>query len=207
MTQYLKGDSLVLNDTTLPISGVDGEIRFSSADQTIRKFSAALSAWTLVGGGAGGSSVSWYGRSGVAPLLTEDLGMAVYKFGANTGNVLSSMIKVPDGYQAGSEIKLLIGYYSPANTDSVTWTTTSNLIRPDFQAMDSTTYQKISGAVTPNIGPVNVVRHISLTLTEPDGTVSGQAVNAGDFLKVDLTRSGTDTEEVRFLMDATEVKF
>lgn len=49
MSKELQGDSLILDETTLPASGNDGEVRYDTATKSYVQWSDTLTAWVAFG--------------------------------------------------------------------------------------------------------------------------------------------------------------
>ncbi len=206
MTQYLKGDALSLDSNALPSVGSDGEVRFDGTD--LKKWSDALGAWVTLGGsGGGGSSVDWHGASGSAPTPDEEFGQMVWKFATGNTNLLTAFVKVPDGYNAGSQINIRIAFYTPSTSNTVQLETIGYLVRKNADAIDSVANAHSStNTDLLNSGTANKYREQEVDITDSAGLVGGLAVSAGDIIRVLLSRgTDTDTENIRFIPTATEL--
>lgn len=165
------------------------------------------SAWKALGGGSGGGSLKW-NEGANAPLLELEYFNQVAKYETGLSQKLYTLIRVPDSYSAGRQIKLKLAAYSPDNTGTILLQTVATLIRKATDAMSSTTNQRTStnSAITLSAGTVDEPQEISFDLTDTSGQVNGVAVGKGDLLVVELSR-GTDTatSDIRALIHGAEV--
>lgn len=167
---------------------------------------------TLVGlgGAGGGSALRWYlSEDADSPEEVIENKYRALKYGAALTQYAYADVKVPESYTAGDPIAMKIAAYSPSTTGNFLLTSVATLIRKNTDAVTSTTNQRTStNAALTNSGSANVYREIELDLTSTTGTVNGTAVAAGDTIRVRLERgTDTDTADVRFLPDLTEVTF
>ena len=121
-------------------------------------------------------------------------------------------VKIPQGYLAGRQIQMFLGFYSPSVSDEFRMDVTTSLVRNDVDAINSSANQHISNSGDLiNAGTANKYRSTTLDLTSPTGQLNSFAAQAGDILRVELTRGtpgGTDdSQDVRFIPSSTEVKF
>lgn len=161
------------------------------------------------GGGAGGSSVDWHAPAGLAPLAQEEFGQPVYLYSNGNDNQLNSSIKIPDGYQPGSQIFLKVVYYTSGVSSSLKLQTVASLIRNGTDAINSVVNQH-SSTNAANAGDALAYKYfeVDLDLTDVAGMINSVIVNPGDVLNVELTR-GSDVEaaDIRVVPAATELKF
>lgn len=161
-------------------------------------------------GGGGGGGANWYPEPGNAPVESVENGEKVWLFEQGLGQKLTLWVKVPQGYLAGSQIKMYLGAYSPSSSDQWKLQTVTTLIRKNNDAVTS-----VANQLTANTGDItntvaNQYRELLVNLTSAIGQVNSVGVSPGDLLKIELTRivpGGTeDTNDVRFLPSSTEVK-
>jgi len=161
------------------------------------------------GAGGGGGSLTWNEPSGISPVQGEENGEKVYLYESGLANKLVAFIKIPAGHVASNQITMNIGLYSPSTSNTILLSATTTLIRTGTDGIDSTTNQHSSTntAVT-NTAPANKFISESLDLTDGSGQINGVDAEAGDLLKVELLRgTDTDTADIRFVPNATEVSF
>ena len=164
------------------------------------------------GAGGGGSALLWAepANAAVRDYLNS---FQVYTFSAGLAQELTTSIRIPSGYTAGGQVKLLIEWYSSDTSGNVLIQSQSTLIRAETDAVSSTTNQRTStnSAVTMSGSNTNKPQKVSLDLTDTTGQVNSVSVNAGDMLKVRLYRdaSGTDTAtgDVYFVLMSAEPTF
>lgn len=144
-------------------------------------------------GGGGGGSLQWIEDVNAPTPLVEN-SQRVYSFENLLAQALYAAIRVPNGYTAGSPIKLRMVFYNAGSSGNVLMNSVATLIRTGTDAVSSTTNQRTStnAAVTLGAGTVNKPQAVIMDLTDSGGLVNGVAVAAGDLLLVKLQRD-TDT--------------
>lgn len=156
-------------------------------------------------GSGGGGSLKWV-EDGVTPTPATEFGQQVYLFENGGVQKLFALIKVPAGYTPGSPISLLMPFYSPDNSGDVLLQTVTTLIKPGTDPINDTTNQHTSTNTAFTLTTANVPESFDLDLTDTSGEINGVAVDAGDLLKVELSRSvDTATSEVRALVYGSEM--
>lgn len=158
------------------------------------------------GSGGGGGSLFWV-ESVDSAIPSIESNQQVYLFSAAQSQKLYATIKVPASYTAGTQINLVLPYWTPDTSGTILMQSISTLIRPLTDAITSTTNQRTStnGAVTITTS-TNVPHTITLDLTSATGSINSVAVSANDLILVQLTR-GTDsaTSDVRVPVYGAEV--
>lgn len=204
--QTTKGD-LIGRSTTDPVRipvGADGQVLTADSTQS----SGVKWANASGGGGGGGGSLQWIEDIN-APLAAIENKTRVYLFNPGSAQELHAAIRVPSSYQAGTQIKILILWYSGDSSGTGLLQSVSTLIRTGVDQVTSTTNQRTStnSAVTLSAGTQNEPQAVELDLTSASGQINSVSVSAGDLIFVRLTR-GTDTAtgEIKFLPYAAEVK-
>jgi hypothetical protein len=191
-----------------PGSPANGMIRYNSDLSTYEGYKSG--AWSSIGGGGGGGSLQWFeGENSPTPSL-DSVNNRVYAFQAGLAQKLFTSVKVPQGYTAGSQIKLYMPYYSPDSSGNVLLQTVATLIRNTVTVFSATTNQRTStnAAVTTGAGTINIPQMVSFDLTSSTGTINGQAVAAGDVINISLTRgSDTATSDISAQPFSAEVTF
>jgi hypothetical protein len=204
-----KGLLLPSGTTAQRPTGVAGLLRYNSDLSAFEGFKGGV--WGSLGGGGGGAGFQWRKVSGggPAPVEQEEYGEIVQLFGATLAQELYASVKVPQSYSAGSPISIYVSTYSPSNSGTQLFKAQATLVRSGTDAQDSTTNQR----TTTNSALTNTVaKQLSmhtLDVTDASGQINSVAVSAGDVIKVRLYRDATDTDtgDVRFLGNATDVKF
>jgi len=159
----------------------------------------------------GGYGFTWNPKAGSAPLEDFENGEKIYEFQNNVTQFLVAFIKVPEGYVAGTQIKLYIGYYTSSTTNNVFLVTDTYLIRESTDAVTSTTNKHDStNTEDTNGSPGSRYNKVELDLTDADGEINSVAVSAGDMLRVELTRdwgneSTPDTNDTKVIPSSSEI--
>lgn len=162
----------------------------------------------LGAGGGGGSAGKWYELSGSAPVLEEEFSNEVYKYEAGLTQKLVMWVKVPDSYVAGRQITMYSSQYSPSTSNTMLLRTVTTLVRKNTDAADSTTNQRTSTNAALTNTVANQYREAEFDLTSSTGQINSVSVSPGDLIKIELSRvSDTDTNDVRFIPNATQLKF
>lgn len=189
-----------------PTAGVGGRLWFNTVSKTL-KYDDGTKILTA-GGGGGGTSLVWNTDNGTP--YEVDNGALVFLFASladlDGAQVNKAFLKVPESYNAGSQIKLFIHRYSTDITNTALIAANTYLVRTGTDAMDSTTNVNASGNIATALpGSAKIPQKIEIPLTSATGTINSVAVSAGDLLRIELQR-GTDTStaEVRVLT-STEV--
>ncbi len=160
------------------------------------------------GAGGGGGGANWQGDA----LEEIEFSEKVKRFTQGDSQSETLYVKIPQGYLAGRQIQMFLGFYSPSVSDEFRMDVTTSLVRNDVDAINSSANQHISNSGDLiNAGTANKYRSTTLDLTSPTGQLNSFAAQAGDILRVELTRGtpgGTDdSQDVRFIPSSTEVKF
>ena len=164
----------------------------------------------LAGGGGGGAGGGvWNEPPGLTPASDVENGEKVYLFEKALANYLVRFIKVPTGYVAGNQIRLLIPAYSPSNSNGFLMKARTYLVRKGVDPVGDVTNLNTSVNTILTNTVANQYREVEIDLTDASGQVNSVAVGAGDMLRVELYRddSDSDTAEVRFIPSGTEVLF
>jgi hypothetical protein len=215
------GESVRLTESTTPkLSEIDVspksgdetkilEITNNSAGQVDISIAVKHLPFDLTGGGGGGAGLVWNPVQGSAPIEDEEFGETVYLYDNVVGPKMQVYLKVPNGYAGGKQINMRLPFYSPSAAGTVKMQTVATLIKPG-EAITTTTNQRTStnSAFTNTLA--NAYREEIMDLTDTSGQINSVSVEAGDIIKVELTRDSvadTDTDEVRFIPSATEATF
>jgi hypothetical protein len=148
-----------------------------------------------------------------APVEEVDAttGALVQRFTDGGTEAMIGFVKVPEGYTAGAQIIAKVALYSPSTSNTIKLAASTSLIEKDTDALESVADQHAStNAALTNTSPARRYREASLDLTDGSGLINSVAVAAGDVLRVVLTRDSatdTDTADIRFVPDLTEVLF
>src|SRR4051812_35623692 len=94
------------------------------------------------GGGGGGGSLQWFEQD-ISPLPSIDTaGNRIFGYQNAGGQSLGASIKVPQGFNAGSPIKLYLPFYSPDSSGTALLQTVATLVRPGTTVFSATTNQR-----------------------------------------------------------------
>lgn len=164
-----------------------------------------------VGSGGGGSSLRWFVDS-LAPTYVVENELELYQFDDGIDQYLYTMIKVPNSYVAGSQIRMFGKFHSAGSSGTILMQTLSTLIRDGVDAVTSTTNQRTStnSAVTLSGGTVNIPQAVTFDLTSSTGQINGVNVSANDLIKVRITRNvatDTATDSAKFQFSSCEPSF
>ena len=180
-------------------------------DVTILTPDAGTGRWIAIGGGAGGGSVIKWNENGPnAPVRDIENNIDVYLFQDVLAQEVYAGLKVPESYEAGSQIKMFVSSFSPSSSNTQLFSALTTLIRKGADPVTDTTNQHTStnGAITNDQADELTVHEIDLS--NPSGLINSVAVSAGDLLNIKLfraTATDTDTADVRMLVDGSEPKF
>lgn len=192
---------------SLPSAGNAGRLAFATDVNTL--FVDTGSAWAAVGSGGGGGSLQWI-EDDLAPAPAIDNHMQIYNFQSGLGQGLYALVKVPNSYVAGKQIKMIMAFYSPDSSGTGLLSTVSTLIRPGTDTAGSTTNQRTSTnvAVSLGAGTVNIPQNVTFDLTDSTGKINGVSVAANNYIIIQLTRgSDTGTSDLSALVYDCELTF
>ncbi len=194
-----------------PTNGNAGRVIYVS-DLTSFFFDDGTTWKALGSGGGGGGGANWQVAQLGGPAENYEYDEKVWLFTTGEAQKLILWCKVPSSYNAGTQIKMNIGLYSPSAADTFKFQTVATLVQKNSTAVDSTTNQAT------DVGPGDFTNTVAkqfrtgqFLLTNSTGQINSVAVAAGDLIKVELSRvtpSGTDdTADLRMVPSATEVLF
>lgn len=179
------------------------------SDAQVLTLVSGLPAWVSPSGGGGGGSLQWV-EDADSPLTAIENTIRIYQFQSGLTQPLYCLVKVPNGYTAGGQIRMRLTFYSPDNSGNALLSTLATLIRTGTDAITSTTNQRTStnSAVTLGAGTVNKPQAVTLDLTDSSGQINSVGVSAGDLIAVKLFRgSDTATSDVKVPVFGAEVSF
>lgn len=188
---------------------VGGEVRLIEVAEGVEIDSPAD---MTVPGASSGVTVRWV-PSTPAPVEEVDAttGALVQRFSDGGTEAMIAFVKVPQGYVAGTQIIAYLALYSPSTSNTIKLACSTSLIEKDTDAMESVADQHAStNSALTNATTARKYREATIDLTDATGLINGTAVAAGDILRVVLTRDSatdTDTADIRFVPDLTEVYF
>lgn len=204
-SQLIKADLENLASAPSPTSR--GRVYFDTTLNIARMYNGT--SWIGLSASAAPASIDWWNDFPNSPELISENNLKVFKFQQGvTTQQLYGLIKVPQGYGAGTQVKMFLGMYSPGTTGTALLTTNTYLIRKDTDAISSTANSQAGGNSALTNSVANQYRQVTVNLTDASGLINSVSVNPGDLLVVVLTRgSDSDSNELRFLPAMTEVKF
>lgn len=197
------GQQIVLYGETAPSNPPAGSYKFyiKAADSTAYiKDSAGVETEIGTGGGGGGITLNWIQTGGNSPLEDVFSNDKVYLFDASLSQELFTAFKIPDTYEAGTQVNLKIGYTCTATSGTVLFSSQATLIKKDTTVYSATTNQHSSTNVAVTLSAsANRINEATLDLSNATGLINSVTITAGDIIKVKLFR-GTDTAtpEARF---------
>lgn len=204
-----KGVLIPVGTTAQRPTGASGIVRLNTDLTSFEGYNGT--AWVNLGGGGGGAGFQWREISGTAPVLQEEYGELVYMFGGQLTPMqeLYASLKVPQSYSAGTQIRVYVSAYSPSSSNTQLLSAQATLNIQNTTAVDATTNQRTTtNAALTNAVAKRLRQHI-LDVTDSSGQINGQAVSAGDVIKIRLYRDNTDTDsaDVRMIPNGTDVKY
>lgn len=136
----------------------------------------------------------------------------VYNYQTTLAQNLYTVVRVPNSYVPGTQIKMLLAWYANnTNTGNVLMQTVATLIRPGTDTFSTTTNQRTSTNATVVNPTANVLQATTLDLTDATGNINAVAVSAGHLILISLNRAtptGTDIlNDVSVMVNGTEVVF
>jgi hypothetical protein len=135
--------------------------------------------------------------AGLAPSSLSEYDVLVSSFEQGKSQAVVAFIHVPNSYTVGTQIKLRLGHYTPGVANNFKFNTVTTLIRKGTDAINSSTNQYTSTNTDQAISATaNQYLEITYDLTNTSGLINSVAVNAGDIIKVALSRvTTTGTED------------
>lgn len=164
------------------------------------------------GGGGGGGSIVWTAPNGTGAVKAEIEGLDVFELEKDEAQEVRCVIRVPESYEAGTQILLNLAFFSPDasfGTDVYAMRTVTTLLSPGASPFTSTTNQRNFTSDDFQTNTPNEVQADDFELTDSNGEINSVAVAPGDLLKITLSRVapvGTETNQsVFFINTASEV--
>ena len=187
------GAPLKINSGTNLTTTEDGAIESNGSDLFWTNSSLVRKSLTSGGSAAGYGGLVWL-EDANAPTSAVDNLFSVYQFSAGLGQQLYAVIRIPNGYTAGTQIFLRSDWYSNDTSGTALISSEATLIRAGTDLISSTTNQRTSTntAVTMSGATQNIPQALALDLTSATGQINAVAVAAGDLIKIRFFR-GTDT--------------
>ena len=191
-----------------PAAGYDA-VFVDSSDSSLKAKNSSGTVRALGGGGGGGGSIQWIEDTD-SPVPSVENSNQIYAFGSGLSQKLYALIRVPNGYLAGSQINLRTVWYSADSSNTALISTVATLIRTGTDVITSTTNQRTStnAAVTMSGSTQNKPQALVCDLTSSSGQINSVSVSAGDLILVQLTRgSDSGTSDIKVPVYGTEVTF
>lgn len=178
-----------------------------SADSNNKKYIKYSNFPVSSGGGGGGGSLQWIEAIN-SPVSSVENKQRIYLYAAAESQSLTCVVKVPNSYTAGNQIKMRAMFYSAATSGNGLMQTVSTLVRTSVDSVSSTTNQRTStnSAVSFSGATVDIPFVVEFDLTSATGQINSVSVSANDLIFVDLKRgTDTSTEEIKALVYGAEV--
>jgi len=192
-------------DAAKPATGNAGRIIYNSTFNALNLDNGT--AWVAVGSGGGvGAFLSMYPKPGGGPIEGEAGNLAFWEFEDEAAETLVCLLKVPEGYQAGQQIKLAITVESDeAGSAELIMQSVTFLVRENTDSITSVTNSETDTAA---YSPASVVaRELVLDLTDASGDINSIAVTAGDLLRIELSKpTDASTNNIRLFQSLVEVR-
>lgn len=187
-TLTTKGDLYVATaSNTVARQGVGSNGQVLTADSTQTNGVK----WASAGGGSG--ALFWL-EDEFSPQGVIQNKVQVYEYEAGLSQGLFAIIKVPNSYQAGTQLNLRTTFYISDSSGTSLIRAQSTLIRTGTDVITSSTNQRTTtnAAVTLGAGTVSIPQAVTMDITDSSGQINSVAVAAGDNIKIKLFRD-TDT--------------
>lgn len=185
----------LLNDTKIYIT----------ANGINQQLSSAITSG-LIGGGGGGSGMLWNEDVNAPTPVTDAVSNRAFGFQSGQGQALYTVLKVPNSWGTGQQLKLVVPFASPDASGTVLIQCVATLIRTGTDAITSTTNQRTSTNAALTQSAANVPKVVTCDLTSTTGQINSVAVSPNDIILVKLTR-GTDTATSDVNVYATQSEF
>lgn len=204
--EYWEADNLASGST--PSNPAAGKYRLFFQEGVFYSLDSSGSKTPIGSGAGGGGGAVWHTPAGSAPIESEEYNERVFLFETGEDQKAVMLLKVPQGFITGRQIRMFISQYSPSSSDTQLLQAQVSLIRENLDPVST----PIANRTSTNSALTNTVadqyRHVSIDLTDVDGKIGAYSVDAGDILKIELSRgTDTDSEDIRFIPSATEFKF
>ncbi len=162
----------------------------------------------LGSGGGGGGGLVMTVPDGKGPMEDEENDIDIMKFTQGLSSELDVFMKVPESFIAGRQIFLYAGIYSPSTSNTILLSANAALVRVNQDAVSSPIANRDSTNTALTNTVANQYRRVAMDLSDSTGKIGGYSIQAGDIIKIKLTRgTDTDTEDMRFLPTTIEPKF
>lgn len=183
-------------------NGITGHVQFSNDGTTFNDISSLTSAAPIF-------SVLWTSTGASPPVEDIEFSQGVFLFVPSITQELRTRVPVPNSYSPGNQLNLRLRCYSPSTTNNFLIRSTAYLIRKDITAAGATGLSRVStNSAQSNGSPANVMRTISLDLSDTAGKIGGTSIAPGDTIEVSVARgTDTDTANVRVSSVGSEVEF
>lgn len=191
-------------------AGAAGNVYFNTTTGKPRNHTGT--AWANLTNSIPGLQIKW-DEGPESPPASFANNVKTYTFQQNAaGNsgFLYALMKVPGTYVPGNQINLLTTMITSGTTNTLKLETLATLIRAGIDLISTTTNQRTSTntALTQSAPTQNIVRAVTLDLTDSTGKINGVSVAAGDLILIRLQRgTGTSSNSFSTQVDGSEVTF
>lgn len=153
-------------------------------------------------GGGGGSTLRWKGD---APLV-EVFNTLCFLFVKDGTNKITADLQIPTSRSTSKQGLVKIKAFTPSTTNGFLLRATTYLVNQGV-ALDDVNYSYLStNVITVNGSPAYKTQQLVFDITDANGLVAGQVVNAGATLRIELTRlTDTDTADIYLAQEILEV--
>jgi len=163
-----------------------------------------------LGGGGGGSAFRWWLNANGPLEENLSFGEEVLDFNANDAQQIFGMLKIPNEFSAGLQLKLDGALFSTtAVTGTVLFKATSYLVQPGVTVLGTYPNQHIStnSAITVS-GVASTVTSVGdIDITDANGEINSVAVSANDLVFIKLIRDtavDTASADARLMRNSFE---
>jgi hypothetical protein len=146
---------------------------------------------SVLGSGAGASSLIWEKNGLLSPSSETIDGFRLEAFSNLDTQEVYALLTVPEGYEAGTQLKLLYGsFFTTVTSGNILFRAQTALIRDAVTVLG--TYSNIHTSTNAEVSAAavsNTLKAIGeIDITNASGQINGVAIAAGDKLRVRLYR-------------------
>jgi hypothetical protein len=180
-----------------PSAGYPGRVFFNTVTKKAKLDDGVIV--KELGGGGGGMSILWRNDSELAAIEETIYGIFCYGFSPGETQKVESVLKVPDSYTAGGQIRAKGKVFAKASGGNILLQTTATLVRNGVDILSSTTNQRVSTNSAQAIATGYLEYIVEFDLTSTIGEINSVAVGANDSIKIAISRSTDTSTEIAYI--------